>query len=160
MNQEPFMSAAPRVSPVLPPIDDPESAPFWEAARSKRLVVPACADCGFLKWPPRAFCSQCNGRRTEWRTMSGRGSLWSYAIVHNPTMEAFWPVLPLPIALIELEDAPELRMAGSLAAAPGAPINSLPHDRLKIGMKLRVTFEEITPEVLLPRWVPAEGGAS
>ncbi len=151
------MSEAPSIP--LPPLDEPEGAPFWEGARQNRLLVPTCAHCGFVKWPPRSFCSQCRKAGSEWREMSGRGRLWSWALAHNPTLPAFWPFVPFPIVLVELDDAPQVRMAGNVIAAPGAAINSLKPEHLRIGMPLRVTFEALSGEVSLPRWVPAEGGS-
>ena len=58
--------------------------------------------------------------------VSGRGTIYSFVIVHRPVLPAFQARLPLPVILVELEDHPNIRMVGNLVADPG--------DRLQIGI--------------------------
>ena len=143
------------VLPPLPFTDDPDTAPFWQGSRAGKLLVQSCDDCARLRFPPHPFCAACRSPRVSWVEMSGRGRLWSYAIAHKPVLPAFDDVVPFPFIVVELEEDPRLRLPGNILAAEGAPINSLDPSRLVIGMQLRVTFDRITDEVTLPRWVPA-----
>ena len=45
---------------------DPTTAPFWRAARERRLVVQRCASCGACQFYPRPFCLACSGLELEW----------------------------------------------------------------------------------------------
>lgn len=132
---------------ILPVIDDPDSAPFWEAAREGRLLVQELD--GRLVFPPRA-----GQRHASWREVGGRGTIWSYITVHGPTLPAFADKVPFPVAIVELEEGEHLRMVGNLIAAPGAAIDSVPLDMVRIGQAVRVSFEQIADDVFLPCWVP------
>ena len=138
---------------ILPDTQDPETRPFWAAASEGQLVVQKCSDCGRLRFPPHPGCPECRGLNSAWQAVSGGASLWSYVVVHGPTLPAFQNHVPFPVAVVTLDEAPHLRMVGNLIAAPQAPINSLEVDRLEIGMPLTVTFLRLE-DVALPAWMP------
>ena len=138
---------------ILPDTTDPESKAFWDAAREGRLVVQQCTGCGRLRFPPHPGCPECLGAASAWQEVSGRASLWSFVVVHGPTLPVFQDYVPFPVAVVTLAEAPHLRMVGNLVAAPQAPINSLDLSQLKIGMPLAVTFLPVE-DVALPAWVP------
>jgi uncharacterized OB-fold protein len=76
--------------------------------------------------------------------MSGDGSLFSFVICHPPVLAAFQAQVPFAVALVELAEDPGLRMVGNvLGVSP---------DRLRIGQKLRVDFEDIGDGIVLPQW--------
>ena len=56
--------------------------------------------------------------------------------------------------MIELADAPHLRMVGNLATSAEAPINSVTQDRVAIGDAVTVAFRPVTDDVTLPVWIP------
>jgi uncharacterized OB-fold protein len=132
----------------LPATDEPESAPFWAAAREGRLLVQECD--GVLRFPPHP-----GGSNVGWREVSGRGKVWSFIVVHPPTLPAFADKTPFPVAVVELDDAPGVRMVGNLIAAPGAPLNSLTGEAIDVGMPVKVCFERVAEDVALPCWTPA-----
>jgi uncharacterized OB-fold protein len=138
--------------PILPDTDDPETRGFWDAAREGRLVVQQCVDCGHLRFPPHPGCPECQGSAAVWHTVSGKAALWSYVVVHGPTLPVFQDKVPFPVAVVTLAEAPHLRMVGNLVAAPDAAINSVNPALLEIGMPLFVTFLRIE-DVALPAWV-------
>lgn len=86
--------------------------------------------------------------------MSGGGQIWSFVVAHSPTLPAYEPFVPFPVAVIELQDAPGLRMVGNLVASEQAAINSVDPSSLSIGQTVRVVFQSVAPDVLLPRWMP------
>jgi uncharacterized OB-fold protein len=138
---------------VIPATDDPDTAGFWAATRAEKLVVQRCDDCGKMRFPPRPACT-CGSFALQWHEVSGRGRVWSYAVAHAPTLPAFSDLLPYVFAVIELEDAPHLRMVGNLATSADAPINSVSQDEVAIGQDVTVAFRRVTDEVTLPVWIP------
>ena len=138
---------------ILPDTQDPETKPFWDAASEGQLVVQKCTDCGHLRFPPHPGCPECQGLASTWQAVSGGASLWSYVIVHGPTLPAFQDHVPFPVVVVTLDEAPHLRMVGNLVAAPQTSINSLDPARLEIGMPLAVTFLQ-REVVALPAWMP------
>jgi uncharacterized protein len=141
-------------APILPDTDDPETKSFWDAAREGRLVVQHCGQCGRLRFPPHPGCPGCQATSFSWQTVSGRAVLWSFVIVHGPTLPAYQDHVPFAVGVVTLDEASHLRMVGNLIAAPGAAINSLDPRSLRIGMPLAVAFHQVE-DVALPAWVPA-----
>jgi uncharacterized OB-fold protein len=140
---------------ILPYTDERDTEGFWAAARERRLVVQKCAACGHLRFPPHPYCPKCRSNAVGWQTMSGRGRIWSFVVAHKPTLPAFADFVPYPVAIIELDDEPRLRMTGNIVASPDAPINSVDPARLAIGQKVQVAFTQVADDVVLPRWVLA-----
>jgi len=144
----------PQSESLLSPVVDDDGAPFWEYAARGELRIQACArpDCGELRFPPRPCCPHCQSFDSEWRKMSGRGRIWSYVLPHPPLLPAYAEVAPYNAILVELAEAPRIRLAGNLVSAPDAPLNSVPPERLRIGAKVQVVFADLEG-VAVPRWV-------
>ncbi|MEV6330793.1 zinc ribbon domain-containing protein [Streptomyces sp. NPDC051909] len=141
---------------MLTPLIDEDGAPFWEYAARHELRVQSCTDCGELRFPPRPCCPHCRSFDSEWRLMSGRGRIWSYVLPHPPLLPDYAAQAPYNAVLVELADAPRIRLAGNVVAAPGAPLNSVDLVRLRIGAAVKVAFTEVDG-VTVPRWLLERG---
>jgi uncharacterized OB-fold protein len=126
---------------VLPEVT-PEMAPFWDAARRHELVVQRCSGCGAHRFPARDICSRCLSREATWERVSGRGTVFSFAVMH----QAYHPAFPVPYAVVVVELEEGARM---LTNVVGCPL-----DEIAIGMPVEVTFEDLTAEVTLPKFRP------
>ncbi|MFC9507761.1 Zn-ribbon domain-containing OB-fold protein [Streptomyces sp. NPDC057002] len=133
---------------MLRPVTDPDGAPFWEYAARGELRVQACAGCGELRFPPRPCCPHCQSFEAEWRPVSGGGRVWSYVVPHPPLLPGYAELAPYNVVVVELDEAPRIRLVGNLVVGPGEPIGSLPVKSIRIGARVRVVFDEG-----LPRWV-------
>ncbi|MEU6915307.1 Zn-ribbon domain-containing OB-fold protein [Streptomyces olindensis] len=133
---------------MLRPVTDTDGAPFWTYAARGELRVQACADCGELRFPPRPCCPHCQSFASDWRRMSGQGRVWSYVVAHPPLLPDYAALAPYDVVVVELAEAPRIRLVGNLVAEPGAAIGSLPAERLRIGARVRVVFDDG-----MPRWV-------
>lgn len=131
-------------SPRPLPLPDEVTAPFWEGCRQRELRMQRCADCSRFRFHPRPLCPHCRSFRSEWVRVSGDGTLYSFVICHPPLLPAFQASAPYAVVLVELAEDPQLRMIGGLQGAPP--------ERLRIGQKLRVVFEDIGDGVVLPQW--------
>ncbi|NGO48240.1 Zn-ribbon domain-containing OB-fold protein [Streptomyces ureilyticus] len=141
---------APGESPsLLSPVPDDDGAPFWEYAAQGELRVQACADCGELRFPPRPCCPHCQSFASEWRLMSGKGRIWSYVVPHPPLLPAYAEQAPYNVIVVELAEAPHIRLVGNLVSGADASLNSLPPERVRIGAKVQVVFGSTG----LPQWV-------
>ena len=122
---------------------------FWfEGARAHKLLIQHCTSCGTLRHPPLPACAVCGS--LEWDTVesSGRGTLYSFVVVHYPQVAAF--EYPLPIGLIELEEGTRVV----------ANLDGVALDAIDIGMPVQATFVDYDEELSLPVFVPAAGKAS
>ncbi|MFF2846890.1 Zn-ribbon domain-containing OB-fold protein [Streptomyces sp. NPDC058001] len=137
---------------MLTPVIDEDGAPFWSYAAEGELRVQSCDGCGELRFPPRPCCPHCQSFASSWRRMSGRGRVWSYVVPHPPLLPAYAAVAPYNAIVVELADAPRIRLVGNLVTGPDAPLNSFPQDRLRIGAKVQVVFAEVDG-IAVPRWV-------
>lgn len=141
---------------LLLPVVDEDGAPFWEyAARGgaprSGVRLPTC---GELRFPPRPCCPHCGSFDSEWRAMSGRGQLWSYVIPHPPLLPAYAEQAPYNAVLVELAEAPHIRLAGNVVASADAALNSVDPGRLRIGAPVRAVFCPVGPDGFpLVRWL-------
>lgn len=142
------MSPEPKAAPAPPvPAVTPAMAPFWEAAKRHELVVQRCVECGSLRFPAREVCSRCLSRRAEWQRVSGRGTIFSLAIMHQANHPAFAAQVPYAVVVVELAEG--ARMLSNVVDCPVGDV--------RIGMPVEVTFEDVSPEVTMPKFRPAAG---
>ncbi|MEU7647452.1 Zn-ribbon domain-containing OB-fold protein [Streptomyces huasconensis] len=147
-------TTAPTPTPLLTPTLDDDGTPFWHYAARGELRIQACAapHCAELRFPPRPCCPHCQSFDSEWRRMSGHGRIWSYVVPHPPLLPAYAAQAPYNAIVVELADAPHIRLVGNLVTAPDAPLNSVDPARLRIGAKVQVVFAEVAG-MTVPRWV-------
>ncbi|TLQ45324.1 Zn-ribbon domain-containing OB-fold protein [Streptomyces marianii] len=137
----------------LTPVIDEDGAPFWEYAARGQLRVQACASCDELRFPPRPCCPRCQSFDSTWRRMSGRGRIWSYVLPHPPLLPGYAEQAPYNAVVVELADAPHIRLVGNVVASADAPLNSVDPERLRVGAPVRVAFTVAGGGVTVPRWL-------
>jgi len=134
------------------PKPTPETKPFWDGAKAHRLMLPWCKSCGQAHFFPRSCCPHCFEFDLEWREASGRGKLHTYVINHKAA-RGFEEKVPYVIAVVELEEGPRM-MTNLVMDETPTP------ERLRIDMPLEVTFDDVTPDVTLPKFRIAGAGRS
>ncbi len=138
------MSQAP-AKPI--PIPDAISAPFFDGAREGRLMLQHCSACGGWSFPVRERCPHCFAAGLQWRQASGRGTLYTFTIMHQVMNPGFAAHAPYNVAQVDLDEG--VRMVSNVVG--------IPNDALRIGMKLEVRFEDVGDNVSLPKFGPAAG---
>jgi uncharacterized protein len=93
----------------LPDVEDPLTAPFFAGAARGELVIPRCTSCGAYVWYPQERCPH-DGGPPAWTPMSGRGTLFTWAIVRRAFLPAFEDRVPFVTALVALEEDPAVRL--------------------------------------------------
>ncbi|MFD3945947.1 Zn-ribbon domain-containing OB-fold protein [Streptomyces sp. NPDC058579] len=141
---------------MLTPVVDEDGAPFWEYAARGELRIQGCAGCGELRFPPRPCCPHCQSFAAEWRLMSGRGRIWSYVLPHPPLLPDYAAQAPYNAVVVELAEAPRIRLVGNVVATPDAALDSVDPARLRIGAGVKVAFTEIDG-MAVPRWLLERG---
>lgn len=126
---------------VLPTTDEP-SGFFWTSGADGRLRFLRCTACSTLIHPPAPVCPSCYGREAQPSPVSGRGTVHSFTVNHQP-----WDGDPEPwvIALVSIDEQPDVRLTTNLVDV--AP------DAVRIGMPVEVTFEDHDP-VFVPLFRP------
>ncbi|MEV8088038.1 Zn-ribbon domain-containing OB-fold protein [Streptomyces nigra] len=133
---------------MLSPVTDADGAPFWEYAARGELRVQTCGDCAEPRFPPRPCCPHCQSFASEWRLMSGHGRIWSYVVPHPPLLPDYAELAPYNVVVVALAEAPRIRLVGNVVAGPGAALNSVPPELIRIGARVRAVFDGTG----LPRW--------
>lgn len=110
----------------LPDVEDPVTAPFFAAAAQGELRIPRCCRCGRFVWYPEPACPGCGGE-TEWVAVSGRGSLFSWAVVRRAFLPAFEDKVPFVSALVAIDEDPSVRVVSYVVdAEPGSLVAGMP----------------------------------
>lgn len=128
------------------PASDRDTLPWWEAAAAHRLVVQRCTGCGRTRHPPGPTCPACHAFDHEWQELSGRGTVYTYTLVHRAFVPSLAARLPYVVAVIELEGAGGARLLSNLVDVDPAAV--------RIGMPVAVTWEDMGPGLALPRFRP------
>jgi len=119
---------------------------FWAAAREHRLLIQHCRACGRHQFIPQSCCRACLSEQVEWVETSGSGKVYSYTIIHRPPTRRFQEDVPYTVALVELDEGVRM-MSNIVGIAP---------ERVRVGMAVEVVFEDISPEISLPKFRPAK----
>jgi uncharacterized OB-fold protein len=124
------------------PLVTEDSAAFWDAVDDGRLVAQQCAQCGRLRHPPRPMCPECHSLAVELTALSGRGVVYSYAVLHHPQHPAFdYPVLA---ALIDLDEG--IRVVSNLVG--------IEPDDIRIGLPVEAEFVSTDGDHRVPVFRP------
>ena len=135
------------------PIPDDASRPFFDGAKRGELMILRCRACGHPMWgtshsgslPITPRCHACFADDLEWVAASGKGTLYSFVIMHQP-YPGFEDEVPYNIALVELEEG--VRCISNVVGCDNA--------ELEIGMPLEVVFDALDDEVSLPMFRRSE----
>ena len=124
------------------PVPNRDNEGFWDACRRHELRVQRCTRCGKLRHHPRPTCPGCCSPEYEWAAVSGRGVVYSFTIVHPPTLPAFQGQTPYNVAVVQLEEGPFM-VTNLVGCAAG---------QIRIGMTVVVEFDDISPTISLPKF--------
>ena len=130
---------------ILPVIDD-VNRPFWDGCRTGVLTVQHCIACDRLRYPISPVCPHCLGREWTWQPLSGAGTVYTFVVFRHAYNDGWRDRLPYAVAIVELEEG--VMMIGDIAGAEP--------DDVSVGMLVRVDFEQATPEISVPRFVPRD----
>jgi uncharacterized protein len=130
------------VSERLAPTISPESEPFWEATRERRLALQWCTTCDEPVQFPRSFCPSCQHSSLEWRDASGSATVYAVTVNHRP--EAMGEEQPYVVALVDLDEGARF-MTNIVGCAP---------EDVRIGMAVRVSWEVLEDGRNLPLFAP------
>jgi uncharacterized OB-fold protein len=80
----------------------------------------------------------------DWVDAKGKGTIYAYTVIHRAPSRPFEPDVPYTVALVDLEEG--CRMITNI-------VDVSPQE-VRVGMEVEVVFEEITPEISLPKFRP------
>lgn len=128
----------------LPTIED-DSRPFWNALKDRTLMIGKCGACARVHYYPRPFCPHCWSEDVSLVPACGRGTLYTYSVVHVNDQPPFNGWLPYVAAMVDLEEG--VRVTTNIVGCDPAD--------LRVGMTVTVDFEPVTPDITKAVFRPA-----
>jgi uncharacterized OB-fold protein len=121
---------------------NPDTQPFWDAAKEHRLTACQCASCGRFRMPPSPYCPDCSSTQKVWPTLSGQGAVFSYVVcTRNPKDGSAYVYVPV---VVELDGAPGVRL--------NANVTGCKAEDVFIGMRVTVEWTTIRDGWVLPNF--------
>lgn len=130
------------------PVPDVDSQQFWDSCKAHTLSAQRCGDCKKFRWPPQAFCPHCYSWNFDWTKLSETGTVASFVVVHYVSIPAYQGDVPYVVAHIALDGSDgEITMVSNVIDCPW--------EQMRVGMSVRVVFDDVTADVTLPKFRPA-----
>jgi uncharacterized OB-fold protein len=91
-----------------------------------------CVDCGKIIAPPSGYCYECGSNNITWASVSGRGKLLSFTVIHVAP-DQFAEESPYYVAIVELAE-------GTRISARLLGFNPLKPEEVKLGIDLQLDY--------------------
>jgi len=131
------------MSKPLPRVSEVNRA-FYEGALKGELRLQQCEACRKWIYFPRVACPHCLEDRLGWVTASGRGSVYSFALVHRPQHPSFNGKIPIVLAAVALAEGPVII----------SEITGVDPTQVFIGMPVEAVWEQRSEEVAVVHFRP------
>ncbi len=122
-------------------------APFWAGCAAGELRYQRCRNCAAVTFPPVETCRDCLSGDLAWEVSSGRGTVYSWTVVHRPATPAF--AVPYAPAIVDVAEGFQV-LTNLVGVAP---------EDITAGMPVAVRFESVGPPgteaPTLPYFAPA-----
>ena len=115
---------------------------FYEYCKKHELRFQRCTDCGTWRHVPRDMCAKCGSFNWAWAQSSGKGKLFSWTTVMQPMLPQFADRVPYSPVVVEMDEG--VRILSELV--------DVSNEELRLGLPVEVAFDDVTPEVTLPKF--------
>ncbi len=121
--------------------------PFWTAAKNGKLVLQKCSRCATFNFHPKPWCIECGSRELVWTDAQPNATVYSFTISRGVAMNfpGWEKDLPVLLCLVDLDDGARMY----------AQVTDCKPEDLKVGMRVKVHFEDISEEAGIPKFRPA-----
>jgi uncharacterized OB-fold protein len=119
---------------------------FWEATRQGGLAIQCCARCGTFQHPPQPICLRCHAIELVFAPVSGEGTVYSWTVMHERRVAGFEEAAPYYCVIVRLREQPDLLLVSNW------PLDIPPP---ALDQLVRVTFERLDDQIVLPQFQPA-----
>jgi len=119
-----------------------DNAPFYEAARRGELRFQRCSECGAFRHYPRPICPACQSTNYTWELSSGRGVIYTWTVVHGPTLPAFQDQLPYNVVDVLLDEGVHFQ----------SQVLDCPPGEIHAGMPVQAVFVPVSEDITLVKF--------
>lgn len=121
----------------------PLNAPFWSYTHQHDLRFKRCLDCRRWIYPISPLCQGCWSENHEWAQVSGKGMVTSWVTYRKAFEDSFRPDLPYTVIQVDLLEG--FRLISNFIDPATKP---------EYGMRVKVAFDDVTPEITLVKFAP------
>jgi len=134
---------------IQDPYADDVTQPFWDATQAGKLAVTKCRNCGTMILPPQPRCFSCQGKEFDWVDLPGTGTIYSFTVARHALRPDLADRVPYVAAVVDLD--------GTQGAGARLLVNvvDVDVDKVRIGDKVKITFDKISDTLTIPRAKPA-----
>ena len=138
--------STPEATPYNKPLPDPAPAtqPFWDGLREHKLVLQRSKKTGKAIYYLRSVSPNGPKDTLDWVECTGRGTVYSFTIARRPTAPQWTGDGDYAIAIVEIDEGARLT----------ANIVNSPPEAVRIGMRVKAVFLDVTPDVTLLQFEP------
>jgi uncharacterized OB-fold protein len=115
---------------------------FYAWCKQRELRFQRCSHCGTWRHVPREMCAACGSWQWEWKRSTGHGTVFTWTTIARALHPAFQTDTPYAPVVIDMDEG--VRLLSQMVDCPP--------DQLRIGMPVEVVFEDVTPEITLPKF--------
>jgi uncharacterized OB-fold protein len=131
----------------IPPVDL-DVQPFWEGVQRHEFLLQRCRNCGSIVYHPRKYCGNCWSDNSEWIQASGKGTVYSFTVIHQAGHPFFQDKVPYVVALVDLDEGVHV-MSNLVDVDPA---------HVYVGMPVEVTYEDVTDDFSVYLFRPRSQG--
>ena len=91
---------------------------------------------------PRETCRDCGSFEWSWERSSGRGTIFSWTVIHRALHPGFADSLPYAAVVVELDEG--VRLVSEVV--------DIDVDDLALGLPVEVFFDDVSSEATLPKF--------
>ncbi|MCP4750071.1 MAG: Zn-ribbon domain-containing OB-fold protein [Proteobacteria bacterium] len=119
---------------------------FYDGCKEGKLMYQQCQDCGKVVFFPKELCDGCLSENLEWKTSSGKGSLFTFTVTYDYAPPEFADDVPFALAIVNLEEGFSIM----------SNMVECDFEKLECDMPVQVVFDPVTPEITLPKFKPTK----
>lgn len=120
---------------------------FYDFCKSRELRFQRCTKCGEWRHTPRPMCGKCQSLQWTWEKVAGKGKVYTWTVTFQPLYKHFKDDIHYAGVIVELDEGP--RMVSW--------VTGIDPMQLKVNMPVEVWFDDVTPEITIPKFKPLAG---
>ena len=127
------------------PIPSVDNVAFYDAARRGELCFQRCADCREWRHYPRPVCPHCSSTGFHWERATGLGRIYTWTIVHGPTLPAFQDSAPYNVVDVLMDEGVHFQ----------SQLLDISPEDIEAGLRVTAVFVPLDDEITLVKFRPA-----
>jgi uncharacterized OB-fold protein len=121
--------------------ENEDNRKFWEFIAAEEFKLQKCMSCGAFRYPCSYICPKCGQSDHNWVAIDGRGTVYSWTVLHKLYNKSFEKKPPYNLAVIALQEG--VHFLSNVECVP---------ERLNIGLKVRAVIRQCDDGSRIPQF--------